>query len=60
MQSTHPANETAGLNGGGQGYTQDWASGTGIVVGGTGGATTMSKGLSNTRGATPNTTVFKL
>ena len=29
--------------GGGQGYTQDWASGTGIVVGGTGGATTMSK-----------------
>ena len=52
---TNP-NETAG-SGGGQGYTQDWASGTGIVVGGTGGATTMSKGLSNTRGATPSTTV---
>ena len=45
---------------GGQGYTQDWASGTGIVVGGTGGATTMPKGLSNTRGATSNTTYSKL
>ena len=48
--------ETCGA-GGGHGYTEDWASGTGIVVGGAGGATTMSKGRSNTRGSAASSVV---
>ena len=52
---TNPG-ETAAA-GGGQGYTEDWASGTGIVVGGKGGATTMSKGLSNSYGSAASSIV---
>jgi len=48
-------NETA-ASGGGHGYVEDWQSGTGIVVGGRGGSTSLTKGLSNTKGAFTNTT----
>ena len=49
-------NETAGA-GGGHGYTEDWQSGTGIVVGGRGGATSLTKGLSASQGTAASTVV---
>lgn len=52
---TNPS-ETAAA-GGGQGYTEDWASGTGIVVGGKGGESALTKGLSNTAGSAPSAVV---
>jgi hypothetical protein len=43
-------------SGGGHGYTADWASGTGNVIGGRGGGVTVTIGRSGLAGAKPTTT----
>lgn len=43
-------------SGGGHGYTEDWASGTGSVLGGRGGGVTVTIGRSGLAGAKPTTT----
>jgi len=54
--TTSNPNETGGA-GGGFGYTEDWQSGTGIVIGGRGGATALTKGLSGSRGTPASSTL---